>query len=253
MSAPERASEDAPERAPEGERASPRRAAANTSGASPTRFEGFGPAVTDWFLALESDNSRAFWVATRDVWRRDVRLPLEALFEELAAESGARVKLFRPQRDMRFASGRGPLKPQAGGLLRLPGSIASRYAEVSLEGFYAGSGVYRFERDQLERYREAVSDEQRGGTLQRLIAAGSEAGLEAGGDALVTAPRGVPRDHPHIVLLRRKGLFLGASMPPGSELETRAPLGHSRRVWAAATEVVGWLDRHVGPSELERV
>jgi hypothetical protein len=41
---------------------------------------------------------------------------------------------------------------------------------------------------------------------------------------------------------------VGASLPPGDALETRAPLDHARRVWAAAAPVVAWLDAHVGAS-----
>jgi hypothetical protein len=93
-------------------------------GARPPReraaFEGFGPAVTDWFVALASDNSRAYWAATRDIWQRDVRAPLEALLAEAAAEAGGRVKLFRPYRDLRFGGAEAPMKTAAGGLVLPP-------------------------------------------------------------------------------------------------------------------------------------
>lgn len=225
-----------------------------TASPDPQRpFTGFGPAVTDWFVALASDDSRAFWRATREVWQRDVRAPLEALLVELAEECGGRVTLFRPYRDMRYApAGAGPIKHQAGGLVRSATSVASRYLEVSIDGFYAGRGVYRFERDQLERYRAAVAAERSGARLEAALAQAEAAGLEVGGDALKTVPRGIARDHPRAALLRRKGLFLGASLPPGPALETREPHAHARRSWAAADEVVAWLDAYVGPSELPR-
>lgn len=211
-------------------------------------FAGFGPAVTDWFVALESDNSRAYWAATRDIWQGDVRAPLEALLAEAAAEVGAGVKLFRPYRDLRFGGADAPLKTAAGGLVLPPtGSAAARYAEVSAEGFYAGTGYHRLERDQLMAYRRAVAGEA-GTTLEAALAAARAAGLEVGGEVLTGTPQGVPRDHPRIELLRRKGVFVGASLPPGDALETRAPLDHARRVWAAAAPVVAWLDAHVGPS-----
>jgi len=221
------------------------------------RFEGFGPAVTDWFVALGSDDSRAFWNATRDVWQRDVRAPLEALLAELGTELDGRMKLFRPHRDMRYApQDAGPVKPQTSGFVRLATSIAARYAQVSIVGFYAGCGVYRFERDQLERYRAAAAEERRGAALAAALAAAEAAeaaGLEVGGETLKTAPRGVARDHPRVALLRRKGLFLGATLAPGPALETRAPLEHARRVWDLARPVSDWLDAHVGPSEVPPV
>jgi uncharacterized protein (TIGR02453 family) len=215
------------------------------------RFRGFGPAATDWFVALASDNSRAYWAATKHIWQRDVRDPLEALLAELADEVGGRVKLFRPHRDLRFARDAGPLKANAGGLvLGAAGSAASRYLEVSAEGFYAGTGIYRFERDQLARYRAAAAGDA-GDALARALAETALGGLEVGGEALRGAPQGYPRDHPRIELLRRKGVYLGASLPPGDALETRAPLEVARRAWREAGPVVAWLDAYVGPSEPE--
>jgi uncharacterized protein (TIGR02453 family) len=211
-------------------------------------FAGFGPAVTDWFAGLASDNSRTYWAATRDIWQRDIRGPLEALLAELAAEVGGGVKLFRPYRDVRFGGAEAPLKTAAGGLL-LPaaGSAAARYVEVSAAGFYAGTGYHRLERDQLAAYRRAVAGEA-GVDLEAALADARVAGLEVGGEVLTGTPQGVARDHPRIGLLRRKGVFVGASLPPGDPLETRAPLDHARRVWGAAAPVVAWLDAHVGES-----
>lgn len=213
------------------------------------RFTGFGPAATDWFVALDSDNSRAYWTATKDIWLRDVRGPLEALLGELADGFGGGVKLFRPHRDVRFSHDPSPLKRGAGGLLTgLPGA-ASRYLEISAEGLYAGTGIYRFERDQLDRFRRAAAAAA-GAVLAGALDAVVASGLELGGEVLRGAPQGYRRDHPRIDLLRRKGLYLGSTMPPGDALETRAPVEHARRTWAAAAAVSGWLDTHVGPSEM---
>ena len=213
------------------------------------RFTGFGPAVTDWFVALDSDNSRAYWAATKHIWQCDVRDPLEALLTELATELGGSVKLFRPHRDLRFARNAGPLKANAGGLvLDATASAASRYLEVSAVGFYAGSGFYRFERDQLARYRAAAAGGA-GDALARALDEARRGGMEIGGETLRGAPQGYPRDHPRIELLRRKGVYLGASLSPGDALETRVPLELARRVWSEAADVVAWLDAHVGPPD----
>lgn len=213
---------------------------------APPRFVGFGPAATDWFVALASDNSRRYWTATRDIWQRDVRGPLEALLDELAAEFGGRPKLFRPYRDMRYHTDAGPLKPQAGGLLlEVPGTATSRYVEISADGFYAGAGMHRLEPDALRRYRKAAAGDA-GAVLLHELAAAEADGLEVGGETLRGAPQGYPRDHPHLAALRRKGVYLGATLPPGDALETRAPIEHARRVWARAAAVCGWLDEQVG-------
>ena len=209
------------------------------------RFSGFGPAVTDWFVALASDNSRAYWAATRHIWQRDVRDPLEALLTELAEELGGRVKLFRPHRDVRFSHDPSPLKRQAGGLVTgLPG-VTSRYVAVDAHGLYAGAGLHQMDRETLERYRRAAAGEA-GDELAGALAAAAAAGLEVGGEVLRGAPQGYRRDHPRIDLLRRKGVYVGATLPPGEALETRAPLEHAKRVWAQAAPVLAWLDAEVG-------
>ncbi len=217
---------------------------------TPPRFEGFGPAVTDWFVALGSDNSRAYWTATRDVWERDVRTPLETLLAELASSLGGDVKLFRPYRDQRFARGAAPLKEATAGFVGgIGGSRAPLYVEVSERGVYVGTGYHRFATDQLAAYRRVAAGPA-GDDLDTALEGARTAGLTVAGEVLRGAPRGVPRDHPRIDLLRRKAVVVGAGLPPGDALESRAPLEHALRVWAAAAAVVGWLDTHVGPSDL---
>lgn len=217
----------------------------------PARFTGFGPAATDWFVALGHDNSRAYWAATKDVWQRDVREPLEALLEEVAGDGAERPKLFRPHRDLRFARDAGPLKSATGGYVpRADGSPAVRYVELSARGLMAATGYHRLAPDQLERYRAAAAGAA-GAALETALAAVRAAGLEVGGDVLKGTPRGVARDHPRAALLRHKSLTLAAWMPPGDALETRAPLAFAERAWADAAPVVAWLDAHVGPTRLD--
>ena len=84
----------------------------------------------------------------------------------------------------------------------------------------------------------------------RLEAALATAGLDVAGMSLKTAPRGYPKDHPRIELLRRKQLIVGLPLPGDGGLSRDAALGHVAGVWRAATPVVDWLDEHVGASTL---
>jgi hypothetical protein len=57
--------------------------------------------------------------------------------------------------------------------------------------------------DQLERYREAVSAARSGGKLVNVVREARDTGVEVSGhDVLKKAPKGYPKDHPRIVLLR---------------------------------------------------
>ena len=66
-------------------------------------FAGFGPGVFAWFEGLERDNSKAYFTATRERYEIDVRGGLQAMLEELSQTFGGEVKVFRQQRNLRFA------------------------------------------------------------------------------------------------------------------------------------------------------
>jgi uncharacterized protein (TIGR02453 family) len=210
-------------------------------------FLGFGPDAIDWFRGLEADNSKAYFDARRPVWERDVRGPLERLLEEIGVDLGGIVKLFRPHRDTRFSKDKSPYKTSTYGVLSVPGSESGLYAAISARGLHAGSGYWRMAPDQLAWFRAAVADEA-GAALAGAVARMQEAGLTLWGDALKTAPRGVPRDHPRIDLLRLKDLLASDTLGPEATLDGRRPLELARSVWDRAREVMSWMDAHVGPS-----
>lgn len=66
-------------------------------------FSGFALEVFEWFAGLERDNSKAYFTATRDRYETEVRGGLQGMLDELSATFGGEVKLFRQQRDLRFA------------------------------------------------------------------------------------------------------------------------------------------------------
>jgi uncharacterized protein (TIGR02453 family) len=212
-------------------------------------FRGFAPDVFDWFAGLERDNTRAYFTATRDRYETDVRGQLAAMLEELGREFGGEPFVFRQQRDLRFSADRSPYKTRTYGLLGgAPGARGGLYAELSSLGLYAGTGYYRMERDQLERYRAAVADDGAGPALAAAAQAVGEAGLELAGQGLRTAPRGYARDHPRIELLRHTSVIVGGRLPAGAGIGRDEALGHVAGAWRAAAPVSAWLDAHVGPS-----
>ena len=214
-----------------------------------TTFRGFRPEVFAWFEGLERDNSKAYFTATRELYEAEVRGGLEALLDELGMELGGEARVFRQQRDLRFTPDKTPYKTRTYGVLA--GAGDALYAELSASGLYAGTGYYRLARDQLERFRAAVAGEETGPRLVAACATVEDAGLELAGESLRTAPRGYPRDHPRIELLRRKALFAGRRVPGSPAGIARYPaLAHVAGTWRAAAPLNAWLDEHVGPSTL---
>ena len=105
--------------------------------------------------------------------------------------------------------------------------------------------------DQLERYREAVVDDTTGSELTRLLEPLAKKGFHPfAHDQLKTAPRGYPKDHPRVELLRLKGLALSKPLGAGAWLSTPKVRQKVEDAWEACDPVNEWLAHNVGPSEL---
>jgi uncharacterized protein (TIGR02453 family) len=214
-----------------------------------TKFEGFGAEVGTWFLGLEKDNSREYFVATRDFFEKSIRDQMEALLTELSEKFGGDVKMFRQNRDVRFSANKSPYKTNTYGVVYGSGIAAQGlYASISARGLVAGSGYHMMARDQLERYRDGVADPTYGPELKTLAAKAEKAGLDLWGESLATAPRGYPKEHERIELLRRKSLSLGATLELGRGISHPDGLRFVSKTWRSAAPVTRWLDEHVGPT-----
>jgi uncharacterized protein (TIGR02453 family) len=160
--------------------------------------------------------------------------------------------MFRPNRDVRFSADKSPYKTATYGLIaERQDSLAALYAQLSVTGLFAGTGYHVLAADQLTRFRDAIADRAAGPALEKAIAGAEAAGLDTFGEALKTAPRGYPRDHPRVHLLRHKSLVAGRRFEPGAKGITRdAAVGHTRATWAACAPLNAWLDHHVGASQI---
>jgi uncharacterized protein (DUF2461 family) len=132
-------------------------------------------------------------------------------------------------------------------VVSVPGSESGHYVSISSGGLHAGSGYWRMAQDQLARYREAVM-EPIGAELDGAVGRMQAAGLKLWGEALRTAPRGLPKDHPRVHLLRMKDVLAGDELGPEATLDGRRPKDFARSVWDRSREVMGWMDAHVGAS-----
>lgn len=209
-------------------------------------FHGWTDAVLDFYEGLELDNSKGYWLAHRKVYDEQVRGPMEDLLDELADEFGD-AKIFRPNRDIRFSPDKTPYKTNVGATLAGGG-----YVQLSADGLGAASGIYSFATDQLDRYRRAVALDLPGEALTRIVDDVRAAGLTITAvSVLKTAPRGYPRDHPRIELLRMRGLVTWKEWPVEPWLGTAEAKDKVVAVLRASAPLVRWLDVHVGASESE--
>ena len=211
-------------------------------------FLGFPPTALTFYDGLAADNSKAYWTANKALYETDVRQPMIALLDAL--DEYGPFKIFRPYNDVRFAKGRPPYKEQIGAVGENEGGSVF-YVQFSAAGLTVGTGFHAMASDQLELFRRAVDDDHRGAEIADICASLERTGYTIGAiDELKTAPRGFPRDHPRIALLRRKGLTALQSWQPEPWLHTKSVVQRIRRSWEGARPLGAWLETHVGPSTL---
>ena len=207
-------------------------------------FRGWKVEALEFFEGLEADNSKTYWQRNKAVYEQEVRAPMEALLAELAPQWGE-GRIFRPYRDVRFSPDKSPYKTHMGAL------IGDGYVQLSTAGLSAGCGMWEMAPDQLERYRAAVADDRAGPELSGLVEDARAAGLEVmAHGTLKTAPRGYPKDHPRIELLRYKGLVTWRDWGAGAWLGTAKAKDRVVGFLRDSTPVQHWLEANVGGSTL---
>jgi uncharacterized protein (TIGR02453 family) len=208
-------------------------------------LQGFGEDAVEFYDGLAADNSKAYWTDHKDVYDAHVKVPMQALLDEVETEFGA-GKIFRPYRDLRFARDKTPYKDHCGAI------SGEFYVQVGSDGLRAAAGYYSMAGDQVARYRAAVDDDRRGKDLVERLAAVADQGVTTGGETIKTRPRGFDPEHPRMELLRHKGLYGWQAWPPDDVLHERAALDRVTSTWRALTPLVEWLRDHVGPTEQAR-
>jgi uncharacterized protein (TIGR02453 family) len=207
-------------------------------------FRGWKVEALEFFEGLEADNSKTYWQAHKDVYDDVVRAPMEELLAELEPKFGE-GRVFRPYRDIRFSKDKSPYKTAIGA------TIGDGYIHLDARGLAAGSGMWEMAPDQLERYRAAVADDRSGSRVERIVSSARADGLAVSGHGeLKTAPKGYPKDHPRIELLRYKGLTTWREWPAGAWLGTKRAKDRIVEFLERSKPLVGWLHEHVGPSTM---
>jgi uncharacterized protein (TIGR02453 family) len=207
-------------------------------------FQGWPAESLEFYEGLEADNSKTYWTAHKAVYDSSVYGPMAALVEELEPEFGP-GKIFRPYRDVRFSADKSPYKTAVAATLDKGG-----YVQLSADGLASGNGYYVMAPDQLERYRAAVADDAFGAELERVLGRISKhEGIEISvRERLKNAPRGYPKDHPRLDLLRNKSLIAWRRWPVEPWLETAAAKDRVVEFFRATRPLSAWLDKHVGPT-----
>lgn len=209
-------------------------------------FTGLPIEGIEFYEQLAADNSRTFWQEHKHRYAESVKQPMVELTDTLS-DFGP-FHLFRPHNDLRFSKNKPPYKTHQGAYGELEGG-SGYYVQFSAEGLMAGGGYYGMAKDQLQRFRQAVDADATGAEAQRLVADLEKRKYRIGAiGELKTAPRGYPKDHPRIELLRLKGLMASKDFGTPKWIHTKAAAKRIRDTWEGLDDLCAWLDAHVGPS-----
>lgn len=210
-------------------------------------FAGWPVEAVEFYEGLQADNSKPYWQDHKAVYEQYVRAPMEQLLAELADEFGS-ARIFRSHRDVRFSANKEPYKTNCAATIG-PGigqAVGQCYVSFSADGLSVGGGLYMPDPATLLRYRTAVDREKSGTELAGIVADLHKAGYQTmAREVLKTAPKGFPKDHPRIDLLRHKGIAMMKEWPVGAWLGTAKAKANVVSTLRAAEPLNEWLRRYV--------
>lgn len=198
------------------------------------------PDTRQFLSELAENNDRSWFQANKSRYDSALKRPAEKLLAQIARwlqdEGGQapRTKLFRPHRDVRFSEDKTPYHTH----LHMMWSLADGRAwmlGISPDYATAGAGVMRFEADQLDRWRDAVSAEPGQELAEHL----ERENWRVDPPDLQRVPPPFPADHPREQLLRHKGFVAWRDKLDDGLSDD--PDGTLRRVFSAFNPLMDWL------------
>jgi len=201
------------------------------------KAEAFGGFPKETFAFLEgiaAHNEKAWFEDHRDLYETGYVAPARAFVEVMgprlkkispAVQYEAKVNrsLSRINRDIRFSKDKrlyknhldlgfwhGDRKSWAGPVF---------WFRLTAKEVYLGVGMYMFEKEQLEAYRNSIVHPRSGKALLAAVAAVKKAGIdEIGGKTRQRLPRGFETDPDRADFLLYEGLYAGTTLPAKAAL-----------------------------------
>lgn len=188
-------------------------------------FKGFPPEAINFLRDLGDNNNKPWFEEHRQTFQNELLGPavafITAVGEALQAENpdinydtrtNGSGSLMRIYRDTRFSKDKTPYKTNISGMWWEGAGKKTQSPgfgfQMSADGMGLMGGMFGFDKEQLERYRQAVADDKKGAALEKIVADLLVDGeYELLGDRYKKVPRGFEADHPRAELLKYKGLW----------------------------------------------
>jgi uncharacterized protein (TIGR02453 family) len=155
--------------------------------------------------------------------------------------------IFRINRDTRFSSDKRPYKEHLDFWFwqgERKQAVSGLFLRISPDGVVVGAGAHGFDKQQLARYRTAVTDTVAGPELHTTVMALEGAGHEVGGETYARTPPGYAVDDRSQRLLRHSALYVHDELPPSVATEPTL-LEELVTRWRTFAPLHRWLVIHV--------
>jgi uncharacterized protein (TIGR02453 family) len=220
-------------------------------------FPGFPRECVQFWIDLREHNSKGWFEPHREDYQRFVLEPsrqfvvamgerLRSLSPHVNAVPVVNKSLFRLRRDTRFSRDKRPYKTYMGIYLwegegkRL--ECSGYYFHLEPPELTLGVGIYVLPKPLIPRYRDAVTESERGQKLSKAIARVTSAGpYTIGGEHYRRVPRGYDASHPRADLLRHNGLYAAYRTAIPEELHTSAVVDYCFDRYADMSPLHYWL------------
>lgn len=226
-------------------------------------FSGFPEEGLQFLRDIEVNNNKAWFQANKPLYEAALLAPAQDFVAALGSRlqtldpaiifdtrTDGRGVLMRFYRDTRFSKDKSPYKTNIAGMFT---DGRGKKTERPAYGFHMGAdsmelmaGMFKFSKEQLAAYRQAVAAEQSGEELVEILRALGEAGeYHLAGEYYKRVPAGFDAHHPRADLLRYAGFYaypaaLESRFLHGPEL-VDAGMDH----FTAMAPVYEWLKRVV--------
>jgi uncharacterized protein (TIGR02453 family) len=221
-------------------------------------------AVAFRFLrGLKRNNDRAWFHANRAAWDEHVRHGFEDLVTMLLlagseidgrlAHVDPRACLFRIANDTRFHKQKDPYKTWLSAWMSpggKNGAYAGYYVHLAPGASHVSAGVWVPERPALHALRTAFAEDRRAAReFDRILARRALAPyLPLETHALRVTPRGFPKSHPRLGLIRARNYMLERAVTD-RELQQRGAFAVFRDFIRETAPFVRWLDTHAASTD----
>ncbi len=174
-------------------------------------FDHFNAEAVQFLRDLRATNTRDWFQTQKPVYETQIKVPAKAFAEAMqtALQDKTGVvhgsKIYRMHRDLRFSKDKRPYNAHLHISFDAEGEPGMWFFGLDPDKLTLGYGVFEFDKGRLPAVRDQLAGPA-GRDLMDLIAGFETAGLRVSEPALKRVPAGFDKDHPHVPVLRRKGI-----------------------------------------------